>query len=126
MIRAWAAGTATANPGTRTCCTTMSASPTGVLKCDLGLLSNNFGHPLKCLSPRVNMCPVIVDVVRGLNSSDLLVLLKLAAHRDAPAPVRQLGTELDLSKSLVASSLNKLRELKLVKVDVSGNRRSNQ
>ena len=98
----------------------MSASPTGVLKCDLGLLSNNFGHPLKCLSPRGNMCPVIVDVVRGLNSSDLLVLLKLAAHRDAPAPVRQLGTELDLSKGIVTQAMNGWLNEKAQKVDKGG------
>jgi DNA-binding IclR family transcriptional regulator len=50
-----------------------------------------------------------------LFSIDLLVAMKLAAHDGEPTSVRQLEEELGLSKSAAANSLQRLRELDLVK-----------
>jgi hypothetical protein len=57
---------------------------------------------------------------------DLLVALKLAAHEGEAATVRQLEDELGLSKSAVANSLLRLRELDLVKDDPANGRRVNK
>jgi DNA-binding transcriptional ArsR family regulator len=57
---------------------------------------------------------------------DLLIALALAARKDAPASVRQLGEEIGLSKSAVANSLRRLRDLDLVKNDGKGGRRVNR
>jgi DNA-binding transcriptional ArsR family regulator len=61
-----------------------------------------------------------------LIGADLLVALVLAAHQDAAASVRQVGEEIGLSKSAVANSLRRLRELDLVKDDGHGGRRLNR
>jgi hypothetical protein len=58
-------------------------------------------------------CPAIVD--SALSSSDLLVLLKLAASDDASASVRDLAGDLGISKSAVALSLKHLDDLELTK-----------
>jgi DNA-binding transcriptional ArsR family regulator len=61
-----------------------------------------------------------------LIGADLLVALALAAHRNTAASVRQLGEQIGLSKSAVANSLRRLREIDLVKDDGHGGRRLNR
>ena len=46
---------------------------------------------------------------------DLLVAMKLAASDGEPASLRNLEQQLGLSKSAVANSLHRLRDLDLVK-----------
>src|SRR5271155_3227941 len=57
---------------------------------------------------------------------DLLVVMKLAAHEGEAASLRHLEDELGLSKSAVANSLQRLRELDLVKDDPLHGRRVNK
>jgi biotin operon repressor len=57
---------------------------------------------------------------------DLLVAMKLAAHEGEPTSVRLLEDELGLSKSAVANSLQRLRELDLVKDGPAHGRRVNK
>jgi biotin operon repressor len=57
---------------------------------------------------------------------DLLVVMKLAALASEPASLRQLEDELGLSKSAVANSVQRLRELDLVKDGPSHGRRVNK
>jgi hypothetical protein len=57
---------------------------------------------------------------------DLLVVMKLAAHEGEAASLRRLEDELGLSKSAVANSLQRLRELDLVKDDPLHGRRVNK
>jgi DNA-binding Lrp family transcriptional regulator len=59
------------------------------------------------------------------SSSDLLVLLKLAASADTSASVRDLAGELGISKSAVALSLKRLEDLELIKGEAP-NRRINK
>ena len=68
-----------------------------------------------------------MDIAHSLSSADVLVLLKLAAHhRDAIASVRQLESELGLSKSSVGNSIRRLRNFDLVKDDEHGGGRLNK
>jgi DNA-binding transcriptional ArsR family regulator len=57
---------------------------------------------------------------------DLLVVLKLVAHEAEPTSVRHLEDELGLSKSAVANSLQRLRELDLIKDGPARERRVNK
>jgi biotin operon repressor len=57
---------------------------------------------------------------------DLLVVMKLVAHEGEPTSVRLLEDELGLSKSAVANSLQRLRELDLVKDGPAHGRRVNK
>jgi biotin operon repressor len=66
------------------------------------------------------MCPYIVD--NRLLAIDLLVALKLAASEGEPASLRLLEQDLGLSKSAVANSIHRLRELDLVKDGPDGRR----
>jgi len=75
-------------------------------------------HDSRCI-----LCPSKVD---KLLSIDLLVAMKLAAHEGEPTTVRQLEDELGLSKSAAANSLQRLRDLDLVKDDATGGRRVNK
>jgi DNA-binding transcriptional ArsR family regulator len=81
---------------------------------------------IACLNSGANVCPVIMDNVEPLAATDLLVALKLAASGSQPASVRRLGHELGLSKSTVAMSLQKLRQMNLVKENEKGERRLNR
>lgn len=72
---------------------------------------------------RYILCPSKVD---KLLSIDILVAMKLAAHEGEPTTVRQLEDELGLSKSAAANSLQRLRELDLLKDDATGGRRVNK
>ena len=60
-----------------------------------------------------------------LRPADLLIAAKLAVS-DPGASVRELGSELGMSKSTVANSLRRLRALDLVKEDDKGGRRVNR
>lgn len=62
----------------------------------------------------------------ALTPADLLVVIKLAAHGGEAASVRRLEDELGLSKSAVASSLQRLARLGLVKVEGRSMRRVNK
>ncbi len=57
---------------------------------------------------------------------DLLVVMKLVTHEGESTSVRHLEDELGLSKSAAANSLQRLRELGLVKDDPSHGRRVNK
>lgn len=73
------------------------------------------------------MCPRIVDDRKKPTPADLLVLLKLAAHREASPSARELEAELGISKSSIANSLIRLRELELIKDGAApGSRRVNR
>jgi hypothetical protein len=61
----------------------------------------------------------------ALLPADLLVALKLVAHPDRSASVRQLGEELGMSKSAVAYSLGRLQAVHLVNQG-GGRRRVNR
>jgi DNA-binding Lrp family transcriptional regulator len=61
-------------------------------------------------------------VDNAISSTDLLVLLKLAAATGASASVRALAAELGISKSAVANSLNRLAELELTKGEAASRR----
>jgi DNA-binding MarR family transcriptional regulator len=62
----------------------------------------------------------------ALLPADVLVAMKVAAHPDDSASVRQLGDELGMSKSAVAYSLRRLHALDLVKEREGGGRRINK
>jgi hypothetical protein len=86
-------------------------------------LSTNRGHSTCRRKLTCTDCPIIVD--SAVSSSDLFVLLKLAASDDASASVRNLAAELGISKSAVALSLKRLDDLELTKGEPP-NRRVNK
>jgi DNA-binding transcriptional ArsR family regulator len=61
-----------------------------------------------------------------LIGADLLIAIMLAARGDTHTSVRRLGENLGLSKSAVANSLRRLRDLGLVKDDGPRGRRVNR
>ncbi len=67
-----------------------------------------------------------MDAAVGLSAPDVLVAMKLVAHPERSASVRELGDELGMSKSAVAYSLGRLRALDLVKEERGGARRVNK
>ena len=56
-----------------------------------------------------------MDTPRPLQSDDVLLLLKLAAHGDARASLRDLASELEIPKSSIALSMQRLKSFGLVK-----------